>query len=97
MSPPVHQPATVDADAMRRAMGRFVTGVAVITTLDAGGQPHGMTVNSLTSVSLDPPLLLVCFTPRCPHRRHGHRLRELRRLHPRRPARAHRPPLRLPR
>lgn len=43
-------------------MGRFATGVAVITTLDQAGQPHGMTVNSLISVSLDPPLILVCFT-----------------------------------
>lgn len=47
---------------MRRAMGRFLTGVAVVTTVDAAGTPRGMTVNSLTSVSLDPPLLLVCFT-----------------------------------
>lgn len=52
----------VDPAAMRRAMGRFATGVAVITALDTDGVPHGMTVNSLTSVSLDPPLLLVCFT-----------------------------------
>ncbi|CCG02369.1 flavin reductase family protein [Blastococcus saxobsidens] len=51
----------VDPLAMRRTMSRFATGVAVITALD-GGQPHGMTVNSLTSVSLDPPLLLVCLT-----------------------------------
>ena len=50
----------VDPMAMRQTMGRFATGVAVITTEDASG-PHGMTVNSLTSVSLDPPLLLVCF------------------------------------
>lgn len=60
MSPPARTPA-IDPSAMRRAMGRWATGVAVITTLDAGGQPHGMTLNSLTSVSLDPPLLLVCF------------------------------------
>lgn len=46
--------------AMRQTMGRFATGVAVITTV-VDGVPHGMTVNSLTSVSLDPPLLLVCF------------------------------------
>jgi flavin reductase (DIM6/NTAB) family NADH-FMN oxidoreductase RutF len=46
---------------MRRTMGRFATGVAVVTT-SVGGTPHGMTVNSLTSVSLDPPLLLVCLT-----------------------------------
>ncbi len=44
---------------MRRAMGRFATGVAVVTA-SHDGVPHGMTVNSLTSVSLDPPLLLVC-------------------------------------
>jgi flavin reductase (DIM6/NTAB) family NADH-FMN oxidoreductase RutF len=45
---------------MRQAMGRFATGVAVITTA-VDNQPHGMTVNSLTSVSLEPALLLVCF------------------------------------
>ena len=50
----------VDAMTMRQTMGRFATGVAVITT-EQDGQPHGMTVNSITSVSLDPPLLLVCF------------------------------------
>lgn len=49
----------VDPTAMRHTMGRFATGVAVITT-EAGGEAHGMTVNSLTSVSLEPPLLLVC-------------------------------------
>jgi flavin reductase (DIM6/NTAB) family NADH-FMN oxidoreductase RutF len=54
-------PTTVDSLAMRRAIGRFATGVAVVTAFD-GGQPHGMTVNSLTSVSLEPPLLLVCLT-----------------------------------
>jgi len=51
----------LDAVAMRQAMGRFATGVAVVTT-SHDGEPHGMTVNSLTSVSLDPPLLLVCLT-----------------------------------
>jgi flavin reductase (DIM6/NTAB) family NADH-FMN oxidoreductase RutF len=45
--------------AMRQTMGRFATGVAVITT-EHDGVPHGMTVNSLTSVSLEPPLLLIC-------------------------------------
>lgn len=49
----------IDPMAMRRTMGRFATGVAVVTT-EHDGVPHGMTVNSLTSVSLDPPLLLVC-------------------------------------
>ena len=41
----------VDRSAMRHAMGCWTTGVAVITTVDRNGQPHGMTVNSLTSVS----------------------------------------------
>ncbi len=54
--------AAVDPLTMRRTMGRFATGVAVVTTLSEDGQPHGMTVNSLTSVSLEPPMLLVCFT-----------------------------------
>ncbi|RKT55590.1 flavin reductase family protein [Saccharothrix australiensis] len=52
----------VDPMTMRRSMGRFATGVAVVTTQTPDGTPHGMTVNSLTSVSLDPPLLLVCLT-----------------------------------
>jgi flavin reductase (DIM6/NTAB) family NADH-FMN oxidoreductase RutF len=44
---------------MRRVMGRFVTGVSVVTT-EIDGIPHGMTANSLTSVSLEPAMLLVC-------------------------------------
>jgi flavin reductase len=43
----------------RRAMGCFATGVTIIT-LDLEGEVHGMTANALASVSLDPPLLLVC-------------------------------------
>jgi flavin reductase (DIM6/NTAB) family NADH-FMN oxidoreductase RutF len=57
----IHPEPAVDPMTMRRAMGRFATGVAVVTTA-VDGEPHGMTVNSLTSVSLDPPLLLVCLT-----------------------------------
>jgi flavin reductase (DIM6/NTAB) family NADH-FMN oxidoreductase RutF len=38
----------------------LATGITVITTVDANGHPHGMTVNSFSSVSLDPPLILVC-------------------------------------
>jgi flavin reductase (DIM6/NTAB) family NADH-FMN oxidoreductase RutF len=44
----------------RSAIGCFTTGVAVVTTTDEDGVPQGMTVNSLTSVSLRPTLLLVC-------------------------------------
>jgi flavin reductase (DIM6/NTAB) family NADH-FMN oxidoreductase RutF len=50
----------VDARELRRVMGCFATGVTIITTRDAGGQPYGLTANAVTSVSLTPPLLLIC-------------------------------------
>ena len=50
----------VDASTFRKALGCFVTGVTVVTARDSGGLPHGFTANSFTSVSLDPPLVLVC-------------------------------------
>lgn len=52
---------TVSGLDLRAAMGRFASGVAVVTTVTRG-RADGMTVNSLTSVSLDPPVLLVCLT-----------------------------------
>lgn len=51
---------TFDVRQLRDALGRFVTGVTVVTTRDAQGHPHGVTANSFTSVSLDPPLVLWC-------------------------------------
>lgn len=51
---------TTDPRALRDAFGAFLTGVTVITTVDESGNPLGFTANSFTSVSLDPPLLLVC-------------------------------------
>lgn len=50
----------IDPIALRKAFGTFVTGVTIVTTYDADGNPRGMTANSFTSVSLDPPLLLIC-------------------------------------
>jgi hypothetical protein len=44
----------------RDALGSFATGVAVVTTLDEAGAPWGLTANSFTSVSLEPPLVSVC-------------------------------------
>jgi flavin reductase (DIM6/NTAB) family NADH-FMN oxidoreductase RutF len=49
-----------DARTLRDALGCFATGVTVVTTLDEAGRPVGLTANSFTSVSLEPPLLLVC-------------------------------------
>lgn len=48
-----------DPRTLRDALGCFATGVTVVTCLH-DGEPTGLTVNSFTSVSLDPPLLLVC-------------------------------------
>jgi len=41
-------------------MGNFATGITVVTTRDGSGKPYGLTVNSFTSVSLNPVLVLVC-------------------------------------
>ena len=48
----------LDKRAFRSALGSFVTGVTIITTADAQGQPAGLTANSFNSVSLDPPMVL---------------------------------------
>lgn len=49
----------VDAAQFRQLLGRFATGVTVVTTRDAAGRPIGMTASSVASVSLAPPMLLV--------------------------------------
>jgi flavin reductase len=48
----------IDATSLRRGSAAFATGITVITV--GGDDPHGMTANSFTSVSIDPPLVLVC-------------------------------------
>lgn len=50
--------APIDPAALRRALGAFVTGVTVVTTRSADGEPIGLTVNSFNAVSLSPPLVL---------------------------------------
>ena len=50
----------VTPDEFRAALSRFVTGVTVITVETAEGEVHGMTANAFCSVSLRPPLVLVC-------------------------------------
>ena len=45
---------------LRSALGNFVTGVSIVTATDDSGELCGLTANSFTSVSLDPPLILVC-------------------------------------
>src|SRR5450830_1437314 len=49
----------VDPEMLRAVMRHWPTGVAILTSRH-GGQAHGMTVNSITSISLEPPLVLAC-------------------------------------
>lgn len=56
----IQGPDAIDPKALRNAFGAFATGVTVITTRQSDGTPRGFTANSFSSVSLDPPLLLVC-------------------------------------
>jgi flavin reductase (DIM6/NTAB) family NADH-FMN oxidoreductase RutF len=49
----------IDKNELRRVMGHFATGVTIITTISETGQLHGLTANSFTSVSLEPPLVLI--------------------------------------
>src|SRR5947199_10182988 len=49
-----------DPSELRKVMGCFATGVTVITTCDQRGKPYGLTANAVTSLSLTPPLLLIC-------------------------------------
>lgn len=53
------QPQT-DTRALRNALGRFATGIAIVTAIDPDGHPVGLTVNSFSAVSLQPALVLWC-------------------------------------
>ena len=50
----------VSTDEFRKTLGQFATGVTVVTVAGEDGQVHGMTANAFTSVSLVPPLVLIC-------------------------------------
>ena len=50
----------LDSRELRNAFGSFATGVTIVATREADGTPRGLTANSFSSVSLEPPLLLVC-------------------------------------
>jgi flavin reductase (DIM6/NTAB) family NADH-FMN oxidoreductase RutF len=50
----------IKPELFRATLGRFATGVTVVTTIDAKKKPHGLTVSAFASVSLEPPLVLVC-------------------------------------
>jgi len=50
----------INKDEFRAALGRFASGVTIVTARDAKGNLHGITVSAFCSVSLEPPLVLVC-------------------------------------
>jgi flavin reductase (DIM6/NTAB) family NADH-FMN oxidoreductase RutF len=50
----------IDQDSFRALLGRFASGVTVVTALDQSGHDLGMTVSAFCSLSLDPPLILFC-------------------------------------
>jgi flavin reductase (DIM6/NTAB) family NADH-FMN oxidoreductase RutF len=60
----------VSSQGFRHALGRFASGVTVLTVRGEHGQPHGMTASAFCSVSLEPPLVLVCVD----HQARTHRL-----------------------
>jgi flavin reductase (DIM6/NTAB) family NADH-FMN oxidoreductase RutF len=63
-------PELIDPALFRRACARFATGITVPTTLAADGSPQGFTANSFTSVSMEPPMVLVCVDHRASVLRH---------------------------
>jgi flavin reductase (DIM6/NTAB) family NADH-FMN oxidoreductase RutF len=54
-----------DAETFREACARFATGVTVATVRATDGTPHGLTASSFTSVSIQPPLILICIDYAC--------------------------------
>lgn len=56
----------LDQRELRQTFGCFATGVTVVTTRDVAGNPRGMTANSFASVSLEPPLVMVCVSTSAP-------------------------------
>jgi flavin reductase (DIM6/NTAB) family NADH-FMN oxidoreductase RutF len=60
----------IEKSELRRVMGHFATGVSIITTVSKDGQMAGLTANALCSVSLVPPLLLICVDKKAESYRH---------------------------
>jgi flavin reductase (DIM6/NTAB) family NADH-FMN oxidoreductase RutF len=62
----------VDQEEFRRVLGHFAAGVTVVTTVGEDGTPYGLTATAFTSVSLEPPLVLVCVDKRSESHPHFH-------------------------
>ena len=57
---------TLDTKLLKKTLGKYLTGVTIVTSTDHDGNPIGMTVNSFTSVSLQPSLVLWCIDKKQP-------------------------------
>lgn len=64
----VAQAAGVDTTSFRQSVSRFATGIAIVSCFDESQRPQGMTVSSFTSISLNPPTVLVSLRPGRTHR-----------------------------
>jgi flavin reductase (DIM6/NTAB) family NADH-FMN oxidoreductase RutF len=62
----------IDKEEFRRVLGSFAAGVTIVTTIGEDGQPYGLTATAFTSVSMDPPLVLVCVDKRSESHPHFH-------------------------
>jgi flavin reductase (DIM6/NTAB) family NADH-FMN oxidoreductase RutF len=62
----------IDTQEFRRVLGHFAAGVTIITTVGDDGKPYGLTATAFTSVSLEPPLVLVCVDKRAESHPHFH-------------------------
>jgi len=62
----------IEKAEFRRVLGHFAAGVTVVTTVGSDGAPYGLTATAFTSVSLDPPLVLVCVDKRSESLPHIH-------------------------
>ena len=56
----VKRQGAMDSESFRQALGRFASGVTIVTTVSATGEPVGFTATAFSSLSLDPPLVLFC-------------------------------------
>lgn len=52
--------SSISSEQFRRACGLWATGVSIVTTADSAGLPYGLTMNAVTSLSLNPPMFVVC-------------------------------------
>lgn len=62
----------IDKQEFRRVLGHFAAGVTIVTTVGEDGKPYGLTATAFTSVSLEPPLVLVCVDKRSESHPHFH-------------------------